>query len=223
MGTDDPGLERAARQVHDVFARYPLRNDVDGCTCCVSGEDQTALRGGSPEALARYSHKAMSTWGDDLDFRHFLPRLLTACASGAVDLDTVTGKLRQADWHTWPGSEQDAVRDYLTALWRHTLAMPDHRDLADVLDDLARAGLPATALLDMVLDLPAETRALRIADLVGTTLRTEVDLRDADVVRRLTRARTAQLLEAAFFAAEDPGTAGILSTAVDELGWLTGP
>ncbi len=114
--------------LYDVFARYPLRAPVEGCPHCVGREYQALLeaqplRGLDAEHLNLYAFKAMTTWGSVDDFRHFLPRIFDLAALGqlGVWLATVIGKLRYAEWRTWPAEEQQAVEAYLMALWRQTL------------------------------------------------------------------------------------------------------
>jgi hypothetical protein len=65
----------------------------------------------------------MTTWGDDYDFRHFLPRILELYAlderltSQFVDEPIVLGKLRYGKWLMWPEAERHSVRAYLHSLW----------------------------------------------------------------------------------------------------------
>jgi hypothetical protein len=121
-------MATAVAELYGVFAQYPLRAPVEGCPHCVSPEYQALLeaqplREIDAEHLDLYASKAMTTWGCVDDFRHFLPRILDLAALGqlGVWLATVTGKLRYAEWRTWPVEEQQAIETYLMALWRRTL------------------------------------------------------------------------------------------------------
>lgn len=124
-------LTQAHASLAVVFAKYPMRGTVDGCPCCVSAADHAELRSGN---LRRYAFKAMTTWGDEADFKHFLPALLLALTpnsdyypgtvhEGACDLHCFAGKLAYAQWRTWPAAEQQAVQDCLRAWWLVCLAL----------------------------------------------------------------------------------------------------
>jgi hypothetical protein len=71
--------------------------------------------------LDRYLFKAMTTWGTEEDFKHFVPRLLDLYAS-STDAWLLCDKLGYARWRSWPEPEQRAVERYLLALWRAELA-----------------------------------------------------------------------------------------------------
>jgi len=96
--------------LYDVFNKYPLRQHVEGCTCgCIpptaeAGLHRRPLREMEPNDLDRYAFKAMTTWGDVEDFKHFLPRLLELLVhkSFIVDTEIVLGKLSYGHWEAWP-------------------------------------------------------------------------------------------------------------------------
>jgi hypothetical protein len=73
--------------------------------------------------LEKYAFKAMTTWGDSDDFKHFLPRifeLLTVPPEDtlAVEPEIAIGKLAYARWKEWPENEQVAIVNFLKA-WMH--------------------------------------------------------------------------------------------------------
>jgi hypothetical protein len=124
-------LAQAHKALATVFAKYPLRDDTDGCPCCVSAADHAELRSGN---LGRYAFKAMTTWGNENDFKHFLPQLLAALTpaadfypgtvhDGACDLQCFANKLAYAQWQNWPAEEQQAVLDCLRAWWLVCLSL----------------------------------------------------------------------------------------------------
>lgn len=68
----------------------------------------------------------MTTWGDADSFRHYLPRILELIDDDPpVDREIILGKLRIAEWRTWPAPEQSAVSDYLFMIWRRLINSPD--------------------------------------------------------------------------------------------------
>ncbi len=124
-------LARAHSALVEAFAGYPLRGSAAGCPCCVSAADHAELRSGN---LRRYAFKAMTTWGNEADFKHFLPVLLTALTpdstyypgtvhDGACDIQCFTNKLAYARWQSWPTTEQYAVVDCLQTWWLVCLAL----------------------------------------------------------------------------------------------------
>ncbi len=75
------------------------------------------------EDISHYSFKAMTTWGDVEDFKHFLPRLLELSATTglAYGYEVVLGKLEYAKWNEWEETEKDAIRAFLLAWWTESL------------------------------------------------------------------------------------------------------
>ncbi|AKF06222.1 hypothetical protein [Sandaracinus amylolyticus] len=153
-----PALRDAIEQLYRVFARYPRPRAVEGCPCCVTDADRARLhraplRDLRAEDLSRYAFKALSTWGDARDFRHFLPRILEIVCDAHDDLrvddQIVLGKLRHADWTCWPRDEQDAITRWLDAWWLDVLT--GDRDTAwrgaTVLSSILATGHPLAPLL----------------------------------------------------------------------------
>lgn len=68
--------------------------------------------------LERYIWKAMTTWGDVEDFKHYLPRILEFLATlgdGFKDVFIVGSKLEHACLKEWPENEQLAVNEFFRA------------------------------------------------------------------------------------------------------------
>ena len=66
----------------------------------------------------------MTTVGEVVDFKHFLPRMLELMLSqaGGIGPETVCEKLRYGQWRKWADSEQEAIHAFLWACWKDTLA-----------------------------------------------------------------------------------------------------
>lgn len=97
---------------------------MDGCPCCVSNTDKEKihtkqLRQLDGNDLSRYAFKAMTTWGETHDFKHYLPRIfeLLSTTDFIVDTFVVLGKLDYGEWTTWATREQQAIKDFLLAWW----------------------------------------------------------------------------------------------------------
>lgn len=128
--TEFHALHEAVERLYEVFARYPLITPVTGCPCCTTPADYAMLaskplRQLTAKDLRKYATKALTTWGDVNDFRHFLPRLFEAMffdnLTGEVNAEIVFDKLPYGEWRTWPQAEQDAIEQMLPVLWQTRL------------------------------------------------------------------------------------------------------
>lgn len=111
-------------EMYHVFAGYHRNDAISGCPCCVSGDDQqklhrAPLRELEEEDLSRYAFKAMTTWGDVSDFKHYLPRIFELIATEGFIVDTfvILGKLEYGKWETWPAQEQSVIKRLLLLWW----------------------------------------------------------------------------------------------------------
>ncbi|HEY3248714.1 MAG TPA: nucleotidyltransferase domain-containing protein [bacterium] len=129
-------LRAAIEELYEAFAQYPLVLPMSVCDCgCVTPHDikditGKSLRDLSARDLEKYAFKALTTWGEAHDFKHFLPRLLELTAEsgevGHTPPETLFGKLHYGEWRAWPVTEQHAIETYFAAFWRHGLRMsPD--------------------------------------------------------------------------------------------------
>jgi hypothetical protein len=86
------------------------------------------LRELSGAELSFYGFKAMTTFGDVDDFKHFLPRLFEIMIRGefAYDSETLLGKLDHAGWHDWENREREAVEDFLATLFDYSTSYDEN-------------------------------------------------------------------------------------------------
>ncbi|MEO3924369.1 hypothetical protein ABGB07_10985 [Micromonosporaceae bacterium B7E4] len=128
MGT---ALAEAIDRLYVVFGGTPRPTAIDSCPCCFNPDDERKLLAPVPlremtaDDLGYYAGVVLSTVGGLDDYRYFLPRMLEiGCTEGFLwpNLEPLLGRLRQADWTSWPVRERCAVRDLLAALWAQTLA-----------------------------------------------------------------------------------------------------
>jgi hypothetical protein len=148
-------LQRATERLYQAFSAYRGRGSARGCPCCVSQEDRARLhraplRQLRAEDLRRYAFKALTTWGDVDDLRHFLPRILELMSDGELGVDepVVLGKLPYGRWERWPACEREAVEHWLDAWWLHVLNDARSWRAADALAALVVAGRPLAPLLE---------------------------------------------------------------------------
>jgi len=169
-----PELVEAIENMYRVFESYRVSADTQPCPCCHSSEDDQRLRSKvlrklGPKDLYSYATDALYTWGDERDFKHFMPRifeLLIQDSAEFVDPQSVFSKLlyvspSSSSWRTWPIQEQTAISDYSRAVWDAVLAS-DPDDLSngvyDWLCTFAQAEGDLSHYLDRWLKAPQLTR-----------------------------------------------------------------
>lgn len=126
----EAGLRAAIDALYETFARYRLRADIEACPCCTSEAMKQALHGAPLRELGtvkldHYTFKAMTTWGDVDDFRHFLPRILELLGTSggfSNDAPDVLSKLTYGNWRSWPAREQHAIEAFIVAWGRVLLS-----------------------------------------------------------------------------------------------------
>lgn len=122
-------LNDAIEALYETFSRYDLRERIVACNHCHGSTDDRLLRSEKLRNLGinelhHYIWDAMTTWGDDYDFRHFLRRILglysfeDSVTNDRIYPEVAFGKLHYANWSKWPMDEQISVRQFLLALWK---------------------------------------------------------------------------------------------------------
>ncbi len=135
-------MQDEVNELYRVFHSYRIGPDFSGCEHCVdpveSEQLATAeLRSLSLGDLGKYAFKAMTTWGDVCDFKHFLPRLFELVAHEDTDqfeLEVLFRKLDYAGWYDWPPPERLAVGGYLLAFWHLAISARVRSPLDDSVD-----------------------------------------------------------------------------------------
>jgi len=231
-------LQAAVEGLYVAFASYPLRDEVVGCSHCVFPDDQTSLhraplRELQSEDLSKYSFKAMSTWGDDRDFRHFLPRLFELLPSEPLGIgpECVANRLQLADWTKWPEPEQLAVRRWLHAVWRaYLVEFPadwarEFYTADECLCTIAAGLSDLTPLLDLwesdesVPHLRHIALVLRYLPLYGEGHWSEHPVQFRQFADRMVSPRTLARMERAYFDHVGEPFADEFSVAFDNLRW----
>lgn len=241
----DTALTEAIENLYAVFARYLLRHSMDCCPHCTSDDDLPPLQADplrelSADSLERFSFKAMTTWGDADDFRHFLPRLLELVArDDALDFDLLTSKLNYGNWRTWPTEQQTAIEQYTMVLWQailraapywsrcHTTSEP-LLSLDEFLDGVVHLGSiePYAAFWKQEDTLPALLNLSRFVMEEGNNLMMQLNRRHALTPKEeqelslLRQPWVRERLEAAFFDPPPEHSEDEFSLAVSRLDWL---
>lgn len=147
-------LKNSIENLYSVFSKYEIWSFIEGCPCCVSDRDKEKihskeLRELEEEDLSRYAFKAMTTWGNVDDFKHFLPRILELCIDHDLGIQPfgIFGKLKYGKWEIWNYVEKEAVITFLLEWWKYFL---ENRTFFD--DDLFFGIYNATGEMEKLLD-----------------------------------------------------------------------
>jgi hypothetical protein len=229
-GGADPreDLLAAIERLYDVFGCYELRPRFEDRCSPFCSEEHVAdllsapLRALGAEGLSIYAFKALSTMGDEVDFKHFLPRMLELYALSSDWLpasDTVLfEKARAAGWAEWPAAERQAVEDFLRVLWRALLHdVPVAPSVSEVLRGLGALAVdPAPYLAEWHLDSSAPA-VRRLAQFVNEHVYDMESLGDARRALEdwLTSKTVRDVLEHAFYRYEAEPFASELGAAAD--------
>jgi len=109
------------------------------------GLHRVPLRELTVDDLEMLAFRAMTTFGDEQDYRHFLPRILELASFGRTphigfDLWLIGNKLTYGRWTTWPADEQAAISEWVQAMFDEE---DDRRDEIAKLAENAGLRLPA--------------------------------------------------------------------------------
>ena len=119
-------LKITIEKLYQVFSIYPFNANAEACPCCISDLDKQTLfakplRKLEDENLSKYVFKAMSTWGEVDDFKHYLPRIfeLLAITDGFIlSTSTIFDKLDYGKSKSWNDNEQQAIKKFLLVWWK---------------------------------------------------------------------------------------------------------
>jgi hypothetical protein len=124
MSEAEANLRDAIERSYSEFASMPrpqklhaspLR-DADEILRTLTSAPLRELKG---EQVGRYSGWAITTVGDDRDYRHFLPRIFELAVTDPVWLGAeppvMASRLNMATWRTWPAQQQAAALHFFYA------------------------------------------------------------------------------------------------------------
>jgi hypothetical protein len=122
-------LKISIEKLYDIFAKYqglsklegsPLYDDLETWNKQLRSKK---LRELTDDDLSLFAGKVILTWGDENDYRFYLPRILelTAELKTPYDIWTLYSRLEDANWKTWNADEQTAINDFTIELWNNLL------------------------------------------------------------------------------------------------------
>jgi len=127
-------LKIATEELYKTFKKYTFKL-TEGSPLTVSESDKLTLhskqlRELEDEDISRYAFKAMTTWGDDNDFKHYLPRIFELAATRKLIVDTfvVLGKLEYGNWTEWESQEISTINKFLHSWWKYDINTNEYFD-----------------------------------------------------------------------------------------------
>lgn len=171
-------MQTVIAELYRVFKPYRLGDDFTTDNHFVSDQEcrelaAIPLRKLSAAELNRYSFKAMTTWGTQRHFKHFVPRLLELAAEDLLQLEhpeTLFGKLTYGKWRSWTKNERSAVQGYLEAFWpqqlNHPFCFPGDERVHVALGCLAQVCDSLQPFLDVWSTQQSESAAYHLAGLI---------------------------------------------------------
>lgn len=178
---ESPQLRAAVEDLYATFASYPLCVDTGACPCCHSLYDEERLhrkplRQLDVDDLRQYATDALLVWGNEADFKHFLPRIFELeilYGDDFIDPQVALGKLTQANWRYWPESEQRSVKRLLKVLWRFVISAEPHQlcglEIDDWLCGIAQAESDISCYLETWLAAEEQNATVNLAAFIADT------------------------------------------------------
>lgn len=114
---DPVDLKDIIKPVYSVFQKYSLNLEMEYCLCCVDKKEvldlcKKELKFINMEEIERFAFKALSTWGNLEDFKHFLPRMLEIEVYKEIGFHCLKSKLEYGTFDEWPMDEKNIIRDF---------------------------------------------------------------------------------------------------------------
>ncbi len=125
-------VQETITNLYEVFSKYPLNESMEASPLYskekVAKWNQSIstkpLREMSGDELSFIAFKVGYTWGNEKDYKHFLPRFLELIAEykeGLIESFIVFKKLSYFLWQNWDEKEQHVVQMFLNSFWLQLL------------------------------------------------------------------------------------------------------
>jgi hypothetical protein len=127
-----PELKLSIDKLYEVFSKYPGNPYMDGSPLYKDLENWNRLLYSKPLKelsagdLSEFAARAMTTWGEVNDYKHFLPRILelTALYDSPGIIEIIFNKLEYGHFKEWDKYENEAIQEYMLAFWKEILKDP---------------------------------------------------------------------------------------------------
>ena len=122
-------LQKSIETLYAVFGKYHGNPKMAGSSA-YGNLDQwnrdlfyKSLHQLDEDDLSGFTGKAITTWGEVEDYKHFLPRIfeLTAIYKTPYEIWIAFDKLEYGNWSNWDPQEQEAIYEYMIALFENLL------------------------------------------------------------------------------------------------------
>lgn len=177
MSEAEANLLDAIERSYLEFARMPCPQKLHASPSRDASEilrtlTSAPLRALTGEQVGPYSNWAITTVGDDRDYRHFLPRIFELAVTDPVWLGTepavMASRLNMAKWRAWPAEQQTAVLRFYSAAFgavveRHPR---DGQSAADWFCGIAALGEPPSVTYEQWLASALPNAALHMASFI---------------------------------------------------------
>lgn len=113
------------KTLYEVFKPYTILDNLRdrSCDCCVTNNDiklllSKQLKDLSKDDLGHFFRKAITTFGDVNDFKHFLPRILELMINHKCVIDDFIDfeKLNYCEWLNWKINEIEVMKEFFKNL-----------------------------------------------------------------------------------------------------------
>lgn len=177
MSEVEAKLRSAIERSYTEFANMPCPRKLDASPLRDPDEilrtlTSAPLRELEGEQIGPYSSWAITTVGNDRDYRHFLPRIFELAVTDPVWLGAVppvmASRLNMAEWRTWPAEQQGAVLDFFrSALDAVVERHPDDGQSADSwFCGIVTLGEPVSPTFERWRSSPSPNAALHMASFI---------------------------------------------------------
>jgi hypothetical protein len=170
-------LIAAIDAVYDAFSDVEKPPFVDGCQCCMTGDEYDTLtakplRDLNSGELNEYAAAVMLTMGSEDEYPHFLPRILELTIEEddewLTSIEITANKMQRAGFNKWSEKKKSAINDLWLEVVRHFATSESDPELfgfvaSDIDSWLAGATLipiPTTPLLAVLESSPEIIREI---------------------------------------------------------------
>jgi hypothetical protein len=131
----EAALRRAVEQCYTAFASFPHPSKLHASPLRDGNEilrtlSSAPLRELSGEQIGPYSGWAITTVGDERDYRHFLPRIFEISVSDPAWLGVVppvmASRLNMGSWREWPAEQRAAALKFFRAAFAAVIERHPH-------------------------------------------------------------------------------------------------
>ncbi|WP_298324575.1 hypothetical protein [Asticcacaulis sp.] len=176
---------KAIDDAYEVFASYRRPGGLavspaENAEALLADLTSAPLRDLTPQKLDNFAGSALYTVGSQLDYKHFLPRILELMVSAqgsGFDASLTARKLDYAHFKSWPADEIATVRQVFRAAWPFVCYAPfTTQQLPDLLVGNRIVGNEVFALLSQFEAVESDQSVMKLCRLVRAVL--EMDERD---------------------------------------------